>query len=685
MFRFLYLTRKIKSPLARVRCFSCNSDVIKVQNAVKEALLQNKPVLALESTIITHGMPYPDNLQMALSVEKIVHEHCATPATIGMVDGVVYIGMGEDMLKRLATHPSPVKLSRRDLAVGCSKQLTGGTTVSATMLLAHKFGIDIFATGGIGGVHLLGQESMDISADLRELGQTPITVVSAGVKSILDIGRTLEYLETEGVTVATFGNTKDFPAFFTRKSGFKSPYCVSGITEAAELIQSHQKLKLGSGMLIAAPIPKEFKASGTKIENSIKLAQQEASSQGIQGKEVTPFILRRVNDITKGESLKSNIQLMLNNAKIGAQIARELKTTRTKTTTASTTKTRKKIQTNQPVVIGGCNVDFVSKATQPLVHGGPSNPAVVQQSFGGVGRNIAETLWRLNNNPLLISALGSDYVAQLLMSHLKGMDTSGISILPDHRTGAYNAIFNYNGELDLAVEDSDIHRQINTEMVEQHVDSIIVAPMVCLDANIAYDAINFVCGVCNKHNIPLLLEPTGELKAAQGYMACGEYTDVIKYMTPNVDELKAIYEAVTLQQAPSVDFESDLNSSLTKLVGMCRPLLDRIRCINVTMGRFGVFCAANTPSPTFTHYPLTPAPKWGWLTHPISNVSGSGDGFAAGFTHGLLRGHDLNASVQIGITIAQRALRSSEAVNQKLTERDAVLSNGCWPKHQIHV
>ncbi|KAI6079873.1 Pseudouridine-metabolizing bifunctional protein-like isoform X3 [Aix galericulata] len=278
----------------------------RIQPSVQEALMEGRPVVALESTIITHGMAYPQNLSMAREVEKIVMTNGAVPATIGILRGQIHVGLTDEELQFLASSKNVVKVSRRDLPYVLSQGLSGGTTVSGTMIAAHKAGICVFVTGGIGGVHRGGENTLDVSADLTELGRTPVAVVSAGVKSILDIGRTLEYLETQGVCVAAFGESREFPAFFSRQSGFKAPYHVQDEQEAAKLIASTMGLGLSSGVLIAVPCPQEQAASGQVIEEAIQQALGEARSKGITGKELTPFMLQKINELTNGKSLDSN-------------------------------------------------------------------------------------------------------------------------------------------------------------------------------------------------------------------------------------------------------------------------------------------------------------------------------------------------------------------------------------------
>jgi pseudouridine-5'-phosphate glycosidase len=298
--------------------------VIRIHPEVAQALSEGKPVVALESTIISHGMPYPQNLSTAKEVEQVVRNNGAVPATIAILDGVVHVGLDEQALEKLAKLGQKVhKTSRRDFAAVLAKGANGATTVSGTSYIASLVGISVFATGGIGGVHRGGEVTMDVSADLTELGRTPIAVVCAGAKSLLDIGRTLEYLETQGVAVVGYG-TDEFPAFFTPTSGFKASCRMDTPEECAKMIVSSRKLGLGSGMVIAVPIPPHHAAEATRVENAIQQAIKESQLRGISGNEVTPFLLARVNELTGGESLKSNICLIKNNAAVAAQIATKL-------------------------------------------------------------------------------------------------------------------------------------------------------------------------------------------------------------------------------------------------------------------------------------------------------------------------------------------------------------------------
>lgn len=288
---------------------------------VTEALATGKPVVALESTIISHGMPYPQNVETALNVERIIRENGAIPATIAIIGGRLKAGLSPEEIEYFGKKGQAIaKASRRDLAVLCARGEDGATTVATTMIIAHMAGIKIFATGGIGGVHRGAETTMDISADLEELGQTPVMVVCAGAKSILDLGLTLEYLETKGVPVIGFG-TKELPAFYTRRSGFQVDYRIDTVEELASAFKAQNELGMKGGMLVTNPIPEEYAMPLETINAAIDQAIAECSEQGIYGKETTPFLLARVAELTGGNSLSSNIRLVYNNAKIAAQTA----------------------------------------------------------------------------------------------------------------------------------------------------------------------------------------------------------------------------------------------------------------------------------------------------------------------------------------------------------------------------
>ena len=299
-------------------------DHLDVNPEVVKALEEGRPVVALESTIIAHGMPYPKNVETALAVEEVIRANGAVPATIGILSGRIKIGLTKEEIEYMAHAENVLKVSRRDLPLAISKKMDGATTVAGTMIAAHMAGIKLFVTGGIGGVHRGAGESFDISADLEELKMTDVTVVCAGAKAILDIPATMEYLETAGVPVIAYG-TDEIPAFYSRKSGVSAICRLDSPEEIGALISMKEELGLKGGVLVTCPIPEKDEIPAEEINVVIDKAIEEAEEKGIKGKESTPFLLSKVTDLTEGRSLEANIKLVLNNAEIGARIACNIK------------------------------------------------------------------------------------------------------------------------------------------------------------------------------------------------------------------------------------------------------------------------------------------------------------------------------------------------------------------------
>jgi len=300
------------------------NEYLELSPAVKAALVAGEPIVALESTIISHGMPYPQNVETALQVEDTVRKAGAVPATIAIIGGKLKAGLRSEEIEYLGKKGQAVtKASRRDLPVLVARGADGATTVATTMIIAHMAGIQVFATGGIGGVHRGAETTMDISADLEELGRTPVLVVCAGAKAILDLGLTLEYLETKGVPVIGY-QTEELPAFYTRTSGFRVDYRIDTPQELAAAFRAQQEMGLHSGMLVTNPIPEEWSMDPARINAAIDEAVADSKRLGIHGKETTPYLLARVKELTGGDSLASNIQLVLNNARLAARTAEAL-------------------------------------------------------------------------------------------------------------------------------------------------------------------------------------------------------------------------------------------------------------------------------------------------------------------------------------------------------------------------
>ncbi|KAF9355283.1 hypothetical protein BGX34_010557 [Mortierella sp. NVP85] len=498
---------------------------LSLSDEVRSALDAKKPLVALESTIISHGMPYPQNFETAIEVEKIVRDNGATPATIAIIEGQVQIGLSQDQIRHLAKlGRAAVKASRRDMAVVMSKKQTGATTVSATMLLAHRAGISVFATGGIGGVHRGYENTMDASADLTELGRTPVAVVCAGVKSILDIGRTLEFLETQGVTVATFGLTTDFPAFFTRTSGFHSMLNIETPMEAAELIAANHAIDLQSGIVIGVPIPEADAMDDDLVGAAIDTAVKESIEQKIFGKESTPFLLKRVNELTGGNSLKSNIALVKQNASVAARIAKDLSTLNYRPSYqarsySTNVRSSKHYQAGQgPImVIGGTVVDITATAHEASSMLNSSFPGTARISLGGVGRNVAEGICKLHaNGCVFVSAVGGKR---------KHQDSAAIAAgdATDDLFGSWLV-----GEIE--------RKGIVREAITKHQPKT-----VCFDANLSVESIRAILETCKNQDVQTFFEPTSVAKCDRpldGSMMNTLLDGALSFASPNEYELQ---------------------------------------------------------------------------------------------------------------------------------------------------
>ncbi|KAK5604567.1 hypothetical protein CRENBAI_015323 [Crenichthys baileyi] len=629
--------------------------LFKVHPSVSQAVAQNKPVVALET--LRRGLRPLCETKVPL-----------LPRSVSLKGKSVSDCRLEE-LEHLARSKSPLKVSRRDLPYVTSKGLSGGTTVSATMIAAHRAGVPVFVTGGIGGVHRNGQNSLDISADLTELGRTPIAVVSAGVKSILDIGRTLEFLETQGVCVATYGASKNFPAFFTPNSGFTSSCNVHNPSEAAELIASALSLGLQSGVLLAVPIPEEHAAVGHKIQEAIQTAVTAVSSEGIIGRDVTPFILQKVNDLTQGKSLQANIALIYNNAKVGSQIACALsKWMREKRSKSQAQHPGKPPKDSDVVVIGGINVDFIAKGKTKTLHFGQTNPGSVCQSFGGVGRNIADSLSRLDNKPLFISATGADANSDAVFNYCKHMNTSGVARLEKQNTATYCAVINENGELSLGLGDMDVHQQITEHYVSQFEKQISSANLcVLMETSPAPPS------TMSALWLRIWYEPTDAEKACKPFLS--DAWKSLSYSSPNIAELCMMNKTLGLM-VPKV-LPRSLDETLMVAVALSRPLLENLHCLVVTLGPDGVLLCGEHNAGSVNlqprkqklkrqlcalHYPaLTVTPE------DTMNVSGAGDSFAGALMAGILQGRDTDCCVRMGLLAARMSLASPHPISPILT------------------
>ncbi|KAI9995929.1 hypothetical protein PInf_013107 [Phytophthora infestans] len=641
------------------------SQRLALSEEVSEALYgrAKRPVVALESTIISHGMPFPQNLHMAKHVEEIVRSHGACPATICIADGALKVGLAEQDLMQLAELGAGAKkCSTRDIAAAVTdKKVVGATTVSSTMRIAHAAGIKVFVTGGIGGVHRFCEETMDISTDLMELSRTPVAV------SVPVIGY----------------KTDQFPAFFTQDSGEKAHLRRDTPQDVARLIHESDALELPNGHIIAVPNPQPVPSE--LINEAIELGLKEVADKNIYGQAVTPYLLKRVNEITQGVSLTSNIDLVNNNATVGSQIACALFDLENGYVVDPTAKSgivyslpAEKSPTTSPrkrvLVVGGLVLDIISSSTSPLIRG-TSNIGTIKQSSGGVGRNIAECLHRLRLDPLLVSSIGKDASGSILLDNLKklGMNTSGVQISDKLSTAVYSAVLDSTGDMDAAIADMSAFESIESEVIsDQAIDK---AKLVIADGNLVPATIGDLFKRSARLGVDTWFEPTSVQKAIR--VVEGDGVSSMKYMSPNADELHAISNAIR---------EKTDNDLITTLLAMADGDTKRPKHILVTLGKHGVLVASiNMPADELREIVEDcdfDAEIWGMhhvhgghsltMAHlpgveiPVKNCTGAGDSMVGGTVYGLLEGYDVLQSCHMGMIAARKSLVSEHAISPEL-------------------
>ena len=652
---------------------------------VNTALKDRGPILALESTIITHGLPFPHNLQMAQSVEEICVQEGCTPATIAIMEGQVKIGLGKRELEELASKKVPcMKVSRRDLAPALQQRATGGTTVSGTMVLAHRANIPVFATGGIGGVHRGGEETLDVSADLTELGRTPVAVVCAGAKSILDIPRTLEYLETQGVTVATFGRTCEFPAFFTAHSGCNSHTNVRSPLEAAQLIQANKELQLQSGIIIAVPIPDQFAADGDEISTAIHRALREALEQSVMGNAITPFVLARVAELTQGRSITTNLALVKNNVKVGSQIAVELSNIRRKlepqreplvrrtgnhdNKTSITTLPGSCIHEKRSLLVGAINVDILCIRHEEVGRGKDLARGTVRHVMGGVARNVAESLTRCGVDCSLVSVVGADTLGNIALQHCQsvGLEAQRIAVVE----GSCTAVAQLNlkeGNVVEGIADFSAHGHLGSEMVTA--GDVRDSARVILDCDVPLHTALHVAQLCQSYHVPLILEPTAPAKF-KNYIDAGILASV-SMVTPNASELASITDEGKAISTQAISTPITLQSArfsgiITNMIGCLEKMSSSSWCnrsVLTTLGEQGSLLCQVDPAGQLTVVYTPPPP----VPLHIVSASGAGDSFLGGFLAASQQGSGLEHAMKVGTACAFLSLQSNETVNKGLS------------------
>ncbi|KAG9045515.1 hypothetical protein FS842_001167, partial [Serendipita sp. 407] len=524
-----------------------------ISEEIQDALATGKPIVALETALVTHGMPQPENLKTALSIEGCVRASGAIPATIGILNGHIHVGLSRAQIEQLSdtrNFPSS-KISRRDIAAVCARKGNGGTTIAGTMVIAHLAGIKVFSTGGLGGVHRGGEDSLDVSADLTELGRTPVAVIAGGIKSILDIGRTLEYLETQGVPVVTYGRTRGFPAFFSPRSGFESPYNVETPLEAANIIHHGDLLGLKNGYMFGCPIPEEYAEAGERIQRAVDQAVEESTLNGMdkRGKEVTPWLLNRVYELTGGASLENNVALIENSARIGGKIAVEYAKLQAGKADSTqnlgpfldfatvvpngspgidpnvraierfTSDPDQKVKPTKPakvVVVGGAAVDVISKADGSSSGSSAVRstvPGTVKNYLGGVARNVAEATHRIcastsetgSDEVLLVAPVGSDSFGTIVRDGTAslGMRADGLlQVSPSTSpkgTAVCNMVLDGSGDLISGVADMDIISDLKFEAILPVLEKERPS-LLAFDSNISVETMSDLCNWAKKRD-----------------------------------------------------------------------------------------------------------------------------------------------------------------------------------------
>ncbi|KAJ2751735.1 hypothetical protein GGI19_004292 [Coemansia pectinata] len=643
----------VQNRMSRVRRYSSHlATCLRLSPVVRDALANGAPVVALESTIISHGMPYPQNVETARQVEQIVKENGATPATIALIDGKIHVGLGDAELEQLGkSGKSAIKTSRRDMAAVLSQRLLGATTVSGTMVAAHMAGIQVFATGGIGGVHRGAELTMDVSADLTELGRTPVAVVCAGAKSILDLPKTLEFLETQGVPVVAYGESRQFPAFFSPDSGLLAPWAMQTPEQVARLIKTNTELGLMTGQVIAVPIPNEYAERSAEIERAIGVAVRESEEQGIKGKECTPFLLQRIVELTG---------------------------------------------------VGGAAIDVTSQigatqATEGL--SATSYPGTVLTSIGGVGQNIARAAHYLGAPTYLVSAIGNDAHGHSIKLDLAriGMNPAYLQFQADGaRTAVYNALHQPNGDLLVAVADMDINGMLSEQQISEAFDGLEPG-VVGLDGNISTLALSTATMLAASKKACVVFEPTSVPKCASVLFAlssigrsgaASSVSGLVQIITPNALELqemaKVALELALVESVPPASLVSEIADDHYQLsvdtVRAALTLFPLFPIQIIKLGEKGVAVVSpllrDQRRPVFRHIsPLKPG--------PIVNSNGAGDSLV-GAMLALLHSKQVTVSsaghvdlspeeIDDMVLRAQRAsilsLESPLAISDKLTPR----------------
>jgi pseudouridine-5'-phosphate glycosidase/sugar/nucleoside kinase (ribokinase family) len=632
------------------------SSLLRILPEVSNALSENKAVVALESTILAHGLPFPENMNLAEEICSIIRSKGATPATIAIKDGKCRIGLTKEELFDLSKSGQDnraIKCSTRDIPFTIAKQIKlneqgiqnqwGATTVASTMKLAHMAGISTFVTGGTGGVHRGGEQTLDISADLMELARTPVVVVSAGVKSILDIEKTIEVLETFGVPVAGY-QTNQMPAFFSPTCGTKAPARVDSADEVALSYLTSMELGFNHGFLIAVP---NNDPAGLEVEALIQATIDEADRYGIRGRDVTPYILKHLAEKSKGDSLKSNISLVKRNAAIGAEIAVAISKRSTKTSQhREFSSVSKDYSKKHIIVMGGAVVDIIAK---PLPDNNlifsTSNPGSVTESDGGVARNIAEVLGRLGSKPFLFTAVGNDSRGKALIQHMEedygiSSDRRNISFSKNN-TATYLAILDSKSDMHVAIADMEAL----TEIPIPNEDLLSEAAFLVLDANAPIESLTKAATLACESGAKVVFEPTSVPKAK---IVCqnDDFVNCLSYAFPNVDEL---YAMSTIMKGSTDDLKQVAMSVLERMN-------QNYDChLIITEGEHGATLATKKKNSNTINWVHFDSPKV-----VTKNATGAGDTLCGAFLHSILNGIKEEDAMKFAIDAAIYSLQCAD-------------------------
>ncbi|XP_043495368.1 pseudouridine-metabolizing bifunctional protein C1861.05 [Polistes fuscatus] len=638
----------------------------------------SQPIVALESTIITHGMPFPENFKTALKVEDAVKRQGAVPATIGIIDGIIHVGLDREQLKILSTTNSgnTVKCSARDLSSVVSQKLNGGTTVSATMLIANLAGIPIMATGGIGGVHREAETTFDISTDLIELGRTPIAVVCSGVKSILDIGKTLEYLETQGVPVVNIGHTYNFPAFYCAETydQLKAPFKVKDSKDAADFIRIQRELNLSTGILLAVSVPKEHALNPNEVETEISKALEKAKRMHIKGKNVTPLLLKELNEMTSGKFLKTNIALIENNAKVAAEIAKYL----CEGTQASTLSQHSKhlpAFKRSPVVVGAAILDTILQVEDSEIKlDGRMHAGQGRQSCGGVGRNVADALIKLGaHDTRFISVVGNDEPGTAIFQSLKGGGGT-LERSSDLSTASCTVIVDAKGECCFIVGEMSAFAAIDTDLIRKYQTQLEEASIIVIDANLPAETMALILDIATHAKIPVWYEPTDVRVATKIFEIGSQWENTLHFVSPNKNELLAISKYLGIpvpdNKLIALDDLNEISNHLAKYIPV----------IISTLGSEGVLITreAQKTDPFYDENGVLmkngavnsrlyiPLSKISKIPNETFSTSGCGDCLAAGIIYGIHKSLNEENCINLALKAAALSLKSYKPVPSTL-------------------